>query len=186
MAGKGNPFGNQGALWMDLSGLRELAEEGVYLDEIARVNASITGWKPSKSAVKRKLDALGVPPRNLSHRELIPWKIAPEHNDSILRHMLQAEGRRRQGKELSDSDRSLVKGLNRLTKRNAIPLVVGYDRSIGFYLVLREDRDTDTSGCRKRRTDVAEMITGANLKIADVFKPPRTPNLCGRSSRRGR
>jgi hypothetical protein len=79
----------------------------------------------------------------MSHRDLLPWRIAPEHNSSLLRHMLQAKDRDRQGAELTDTDRKLVAGLDRLLNRRSIPLVVGYDRKLGFYLALRDDRDDD-------------------------------------------
>lgn len=143
MPGQGNPFGRQGAPWMDSGKLRELAETGLSYDQIAEENENREGWRPSRSAVKRKLEALGVPPRHMSHRDLIPWRIAPDHSDSLLRHMLQAESRQRQGAELSETDRKLITGLHRILDRRGIPLVVGYDRKIGFYLVLREPFDDD-------------------------------------------
>jgi hypothetical protein len=123
--------------------LLELAAAGLSYDQIADENKAREGWRPSKSAVKRKLEALGAAPRNMSHRDLLPWRIAPEHGDSLLRHMLQAESRMRQGAELSETDRSLVTGLHRILGRRSIPLVVGYDRAIGFYLVLRDECDDD-------------------------------------------
>ena len=57
--------------------------------------------------------------------------------------LFQAKSRELRGAEMSDTDRKLTAGLHRLLGRRSIPLVVGYDRRVGFHLVLREDSDDD-------------------------------------------
>jgi hypothetical protein len=140
---QGNPFGPTGGRWMTETKLRALFARGLTYDEVAAVNERSEGWKPSRSAVKRKYEAMGMPPRRASHRDLLPWKIKPEHNQSRLRYMLQAESRARAGAELSDKDRILVGLLHDMLSGRGSLLVVGYDESLGFYLADRDDDDED-------------------------------------------
>lgn len=122
--------------------IRALFNAGLTYDEIAEINERSEGWKPSRSGVKLKLDSLGMS-RRMSHRDLIPWKIAPEHNNSELRHMLQAESRSRQGADLSDTDRKLTSRLHELLFGRGKLMVVGYHPEAGFYLAERTDDDED-------------------------------------------
>jgi hypothetical protein len=140
---QGNPFGPRGGPWMPAARLRALAAAGASHAEIAQANEAAEGWRPSRAAVKRKLDALGMAPRRLSHGDLLPWRIAPEHNSSMVRHMLQAEGRARQGKQLSDTDRKLRRLLRQRLAGDGTPQVVTYDPAAGFAFVPREDSDTN-------------------------------------------
>ena len=140
---QGNAFGRRGGRWMTTAKLRALFNSGLTYDEIASINERSEGWKPSRAAVMRKREAMGVTGRRASHQGLIPWKIAPEHNSSEYRHMLQAESRARQGGELSDTDRKLTALLHeRLFGRGSL-MVVGYHPDIGFYLTDRIDTDED-------------------------------------------
>lgn len=123
--------------------LRALFSSGLTYDEIAVINERSEGWKPSRAAVMRKYEALGMPPRRASHRDLIPWRISAEHSDSVVRHMLQAESRSRQHKPLSDTDRKLVQRLHELLFGRGTLMVVTYHPEIGFAFVLREDSDED-------------------------------------------
>src|SRR5215831_9148708 len=114
---QGNPYGRTGGRWPVKTKLRALYDAGMTYDEIAQfVYQTEKGWDgpPSRSGVRWKLiNELGFPSRRMSHRDLLPWKkIRPEHNDSELRHMLQAESRKRQGGELSATDRKLVSQLH--------------------------------------------------------------------------
>lgn len=129
--------------WMSNVKLRQLFEAGLTYDEIAEANERSEGWRPTRSGVARKYERLGFPPRHASYTELIPWKIAPQHAKSRIRYMLQAEGKKRSGQELSDSDRVLVGLLHDLLFGRGRFLVVGYDRKIGFYLTDRTDDDED-------------------------------------------
>lgn len=126
---------------------RALVNAGLTYDEIAEANERAEGWRPSRSSVKYHLDMLNLEPRNLSHKNLIPWKVRPEHNNSELRHMLQAESRSRQGKELSATDRKLVSQLHDHLFGRGRLMVVTYHREVGFGLVPREDCDEDIIRC---------------------------------------
>jgi hypothetical protein len=149
---QGNAFGRTGGRWMTTAKLRALFNSGLTYDEIAEANERSEGWKPSRAAVLRKREAMDIPNRRASHRGLIPWKIAPEHNSSEYRHMLQAESRAREGGELSETDRKLTALLHeRLFGRGKL-MVVGYHRDVGFYLTDREDWDEDI--VRAPRVDV--------------------------------
>jgi hypothetical protein len=128
---------------MPTSKLRALFNAGLTYDEIALINERSEGWRPSRDGVKKKRERMGLPARRPSHRDLLPWTIAPEHNSNRLRHMLQAESRKRAGLSLSSKDKILVNLLHDLLFGRGSLLVVGYDRHIGFYLIGREDSDTD-------------------------------------------
>lgn len=151
---QGNPFGRAGGRWMTSQKLRALFESGLTYDEIADVNERSEGWKPSRAAVKRKYEALGMPPRRASHRDLLPWRIAPEHNDSIFRYMLQAESRSRQHKELSVTDRKLTSRLHELLFGRGKLMVVDYHPDLGFVLREREDEDEDIIRMPKTRAEL--------------------------------
>lgn len=148
----GNPFGNKGGRWMPAHKFRALVNAGLTYDEIADINERSEGWRPGRSSVKYHLDTLNLEPRRASHRGLLPWKIRPEHNDALLRHMLQAESRSRQGKELSETDRKLVSRLHELLFGRGKLMVVGYHPEVGFYTTERTDADEDI--IRMPRTDV--------------------------------
>lgn len=139
---QGNPFGPAGGPWTSTAQLRALAAAGKSHAEIAAANEAATGWRPSRAAVKRRLDRLGMPPRRLSHRGLIPWQIAAEHNKAIERYMLQAESSRRQGKRLSATDRKLLRLLGERLA-GPPPQVITYDPAAGFAFVPREPADGD-------------------------------------------
>lgn len=140
---QGNPFGQKGGRWMSAAKLRALFKAGKSYDDIAEANYRSEGWKPSRSAVLRKYQAMGMPPRNASHSDLIPWNVRPEHNDSRLRHMLQAESRRRQKRALSETDKKLVQMLDSMLFNRGKLMVVAYSPDIGFVLADREDTDDD-------------------------------------------
>lgn len=140
---QGNPFGPKGGRWMTSAKMRALFNAGLTYDEIAVINERSEGWRPSRAAVKRKYEALGMPPRRASHRDLLPWTVRPEHNSSLFRHMLQAEARARKGSKLSESDRKLVARLHELLFGRGKLMVVGYHPDVGFYTTERRDDDED-------------------------------------------
>lgn len=148
---KGNPYGQSSGPWMTETKLRRLFAARLSYQEIAEVNFRSEGWKPDRSTVKRKYEAMGMPPRRPSHRDLIPWRIKPEHNSSVLRHMLQAESRSRNHQSLSDADRRLLDRLHELLWGRGTPMVVTYHPEVGFALVLADETDTDI--IRPPRTD---------------------------------
>jgi hypothetical protein len=128
---------------MTATKLRALFAAGLTYDEIAEANERSEGWKPSRAAVKRKYEAMGMPPRRHSSSDLLPWRIRPEHNSSIFRRMLQAESRARQHQKVSVTDRKLISRLNELLFGRGKLMVVGYSPDIGFMLLEREDADED-------------------------------------------
>jgi hypothetical protein len=128
---------------MTTAKLRALFASGLTYDEVAEINERSEGWRPSRAAVLRKYEAMGMPPRRASHKDLLPWKLRPEHSDSVVRHMLQAESRARQRKPLTDTDRKLTARLHELLFGRGTLMVVTYHPEVGFALVLREDSDDD-------------------------------------------
>lgn len=129
--------------WVSTGRLRGWFSMGLTYDEIAQANERATGWRPTRSGVAKKFERLGFPPRHASHVNLIPWRIKPEHNRSRVRHMLQAESRKRQGLPLSETDRVLVSNLHDILMGRGSDLVVGYHPNIGFYYADRDDDDED-------------------------------------------
>ena len=123
--------------------LRALFNAGWTYDDIAEANERSEGWKPSRSAVLRKYQEMGMPPRRSIHHDLLPWRVAPEHSDSLIRHMLGAEARYRQGNALSPTDRKLISRLHDMLVGRGTLMVVDYHPETGFSLVLRDDGDAD-------------------------------------------
>ena len=129
--------------WMDTRKLRALAAAGWLYEEIAEENERVTGWKPNRATVSRRLAALGIERRHGNRRDLVPWDVRPEHNSSRFRGMLQAESRHRAGQSMSKTDTKLRSMLKDILFGRGIPLVIGYDPEIGFYLTDRTEQDTD-------------------------------------------
>lgn len=123
--------------------LRALYRAGRTYDEIAEANFRSEGWKPSRSAVLRKLQSIDLPPRNADHTDLIPWQVRPEHNASLIRHMLQSESRRRKGIKLNETDKKLIRRLDEVLFGRGTLMVVTYHPETGFAFVMREDEDDD-------------------------------------------
>jgi hypothetical protein len=140
---QGNQFGNKGGRWMSAAKLRALYYADRTYDQIADANFRAEGWKPSRSAVLLKLQRMNLPKRRAGHTELIPWNVRPEHGNALLRHMLQAESRRRQKRALSDTDRKLIARLEEMLFGRGTFMVVTYSQATGFALVMREDSDED-------------------------------------------
>lgn len=132
-------------VWMATAKLRGYAHAGVPYAEIATINEQETGWKPDKTTISKKLKAMGVEPRYGNRADLVPWSIKPEHIESRFRYMLEAESRRREGKELRAADRKAVETLRGLLvpKSGTTSLVIGYHPDLGFYLADRTDADQD-------------------------------------------
>jgi hypothetical protein len=112
-------------------------------DEIAQINFRSEGWLPHRSSVLKRLQHLGLPARNASHKDLIPWRVREEHTQDRLRYMLQAESRKRQNLALTESDLRLIDGLHGLLFGRGKLMVVGYHPDVGFHLVERADEDDD-------------------------------------------
>jgi hypothetical protein len=111
--------------------------------DIAHANFEATGWEPSRSAVAAKLKSLGLQARRMSHKDLIPWHILPEHAHSPIYYALQAISRTRQGIKLSRQDHYRAEWLRDLLTRRGTAMVVDYDRHHGWIFKLAQDEDTD-------------------------------------------
>jgi hypothetical protein len=140
---QGNQFGPKGGRWMTAAKLRALYRAGRTYDEIAEANERSEGWRPSRSAVLRKLQSMELPARNSGHKELLPWRVSVEHNGSLIRRMLSAESRRRQGLSLSVTDKKLIRRLDEVLFGRGTLMVVTYHPESGFAFGLREDSDED-------------------------------------------
>lgn len=125
--------------------LRALFNAGLTYDEIAEANERDEGWRPTRSGVKRKYEAMGMPPRRPSSKDLIPWNVRSEHNVHLFRHMLGAESRNRRGAKLSETDKKLLARMHELLFGRGTLMVIDYnpDYEDGFFLALRRDSDTD-------------------------------------------
>lgn len=181
---QGNPFGRSGGRWMTASKLRALFMDGLTYDEIAEVNERSEGWKPSRAAVKRKYEAMGMPPRRHSSSDLLPWKIQPEHNQSMFRYMLQAESRARQRKAVSDTDRKLLARLHEMLYGRGKLMVVNYHPTVGFFLQEREDFDDDI--IRSPRADHQSHEALAEMRPARTRPTPGDDDAPAQKQRVGR
>lgn len=150
---QGNPFGRGASPWMPEWKLRMAFADGLTYDEIAVMNERAEGWRPHRSVVKRKYEALGMPARHQSHTDLIPrGLVKPEHRDHIFRHMLEAESKQRKGKDLTAYDRKMLDRMHDLLYGRGQLMVIGYHPDIGWYTATREEGDEDIF--RRPRTDV--------------------------------
>lgn len=170
---QGNPFGRAGGRWMAAARLRALFSAGLTYDEVAVVNERSEGWRPSRAAVQHKYQEMGMPPRRPSNRDLIPWHIAPEHADSLVRKMLGAESRARSHRALSDADRKLTARLHEILFGRGTLMVVDYSPETGFAFVMREDSDEDIirqprSASILKKTLAAAMRDATNEELAQM------------------
>lgn len=130
--------------WMQPAKIRQLYGLGWSNAAIAEANRDETGWRPSRSAMSRKLRDLGMPPRRTRHGDLIPWRINPEHAHDPIYYGLQAISRERQGIKLDLlAARSEAKMLRDLLTSGSTPMVVDYDYDKGWRLVRARKTDTD-------------------------------------------
>lgn len=147
----GNAFGAAGGDWMPDSLLRVLLENGVSYEDIAVTNETLTGWRPHKSSVLNRARRMGIERRRASHVNLIPWRIRPEHQNHIIRHMLTAESRRQQGLPVSEDYAYLAAALDRELNGGKHRKVVTYDPETGFAYALREPTDVNIVRMPKSR-----------------------------------
>lgn len=130
--------------WMTSAKLRALFTADLTYDEIADINLRQEGWRPTKSAVLRKREALGLPGRGKPHADLIPWQVKPQHTPDRFRYMLQAESRRRMGIKQNSKEKILTKLLHDyLFPEHGGFLVVSYHPEVGFHLINRDDEIDD-------------------------------------------
>ena len=130
---------------MSAARLERMFQAGLTDDEVALMNEAATGWKPHRTVVFRKRRDMGFAGRRLAHTgELLPERVRREHNSSLVRHMLQATSRIRQGRR-SQADDSLAATLQDILGNAGKALVVVYypETAEGFLFALRDDDDRD-------------------------------------------
>ena len=123
--------------------IRQLYGLGWSNKDIAHANEENKGWHPSAAMVSRKLRSLGLPPRRVSHRDLIPWRINPEHAHNEVYYALQAISRDRQKIPLSKQDGYRAQWLLDLLVDGDLLKVVDYDYNEGWKIVRARKTDTD-------------------------------------------
>ncbi|MEV0437799.1 hypothetical protein AB0I84_00715 [Streptomyces spectabilis] len=84
-----------------------------------------------------------LPRRNVRNAELIPWKVEEEHRYEYPVMMLRAEGRRRAGKKLTETDEKRLTSWKK--ELRAKGLVVHYDPETpdGWFLIPRTEDDDE-------------------------------------------
>jgi len=127
--------------WVPDDLLRAWDKEMSY-DEIAIANQLFFGgpgkaWLFNRSAVQKKMASLGLPPRYVTHTNLIPreWHVLPEHNSEPQRYMLQAVGRARRfpDRPLTRTDEKWIYKLYAIIDPPKPKLCVGYHQEVGFF-----------------------------------------------------
>lgn len=125
--------------WFDRDKLLKLIDLGWTNKEIAEAHETNMGWKPTPSAVSRHLRDVGIPPRKMSHKDLIWWTIRPEHQHNRIYYWLVALDKERKGAPLTPQERSQAKLLRDTLIGMGIPLVVDYQPDVypedGFVFV---------------------------------------------------
>jgi len=124
-----------------------------YLEKY-NIQTSVSMWASFRA--RRGLD------RKISRDEdLIPWKVKKEHRWAYPVVMLRFEARIREGREISDIDRSRLESWKKMLA--ADNLVVHYvpDTDDGFFYVPREAEDKDLIRAPKQ-TKPAGSVHAAN------------------------
>lgn len=154
--------------WPATAKMRAMFNQGLTFDEIADRVEEMEGWRPTRSGVKRKFDAMGMPPRRpATAKALIPWRVKQEHNRHRYRHMLEAESRRRRHAKLSGTDHKLLSSMNNLLYGRGTLLVIDYDWDAGWSLRDREDDDTDIIRA-PRKLEVLRLEVQAQIRNAQT------------------
>lgn len=102
-----------------------------------------SGMRVSRSAIAMAIERYGLKSANPrpTYHDMLPWRIATEHQMHHDARMLRLESQRRAGKELDERDaRHLNAWLEQLADSNA---VVHYERDTeeGFFWVSRNEVD---------------------------------------------
>lgn len=159
----------QPAGWMPDEAIRRFVELGWSNADIAHANEEANGWRPSPSAMSRKIQALGLQAARLHHRALIPWRINPDHKTNPIYYALAAISRERQlGKDaLSSQDKFRVRWLRDVLTREGAPRVVDYDYRKGWSTPLAKQSDTDIIR-RPERTSRQPRSQGGSSSSSDL------------------
>lgn len=115
------------ALWRAGHGPKEIADILRDEDYIVVTPDAISNWRRRA----------GLPPLRETYPELLPWAVAPEHQNLYVPRMLRLEARTRKGEALPEREATrLAAWKQRLEEEDA---VVHYDRETdqGWWLVPR-------------------------------------------------
>lgn len=119
---------------MDTAKLRSLFEQGWTYDEIADENYRLHHWRPDRSTIVYKRRRLGIPKRNASNVDLIPWDVGSQHNGHRYRRMLTAKAKEMRQEPLTSSEQRLLAMMDDLLHGRGQPLVIGYSPVEGWFL----------------------------------------------------
>ena len=130
----------------DKAALKAYLAQGLTQEEIAHAWASEGHELVTRNAIGMAMRSFGLTATNAKprYRDLIPWRVAHEHRMAYDLRMLRAESRRRKAPrkrefDVSDFDaQRLISWKRQLVEMNA---VVGYNRSLGFVWMTRDEND---------------------------------------------
>lgn len=122
--------------------LRWFRENRTYawMVEQYKVKYNITTSEPMWAAFRRRR---GLDRRNTRSEDLLPWKLNDEHRHLYPAMMLRTEGRRRAGKPVAEDKAKKLAGWKTYLEENNLVVHYDPDTDEGFFLVPREERDTD-------------------------------------------
>lgn len=120
-----------------------IEEEGLTHQQCADRVYEQTGVRVSRASISAALSKAGLTNR-VRYTELIPWRVAVEHNRHNLLNLLRLEGRRRAGQKLTDTEEKALDSFKvRLAEADAVVAYVR-DTDEGWFLVKRRPGiDTD-------------------------------------------
>lgn len=133
------------AIAPDKTQMRRYLDAGLNSTQIAEQYEQDTGIKVSPSTIRMAISRFGLKSARPLDRytNMIPWELNPEHRMHADARLLRLEGRRRQGKDISDRDLTWLSGwLTKLDEEQAV-IVYRPETPEGFWWVKRTDEDDD-------------------------------------------
>lgn len=100
----------------------------------------------------------GLGRRWARHDELVPWKIAKDHEYAYPLAMLRVEGRIREGLDVSDASRTRCENFKKMLAEGGLVVHYDPDTDDGFFYVPRADGDTDLIHEPVTRTKVGNRV----------------------------
>lgn len=125
--------------------LRRYIEKGLTQEQIAEAWEKDSGIRVGRSAIAMAIERYGLHSAHPRPRyeETLPWVVSTDHRMAWDARMLRLEGRRRQGKKLTEDElRWLTQWKEQLDAQNAV--VMYHPGTVdGFFWVAREETDDD-------------------------------------------
>ena len=125
--------------------LRRYIEKGLTQAQIAEAWEKDTGVRVGRSTIAMAIERYGLHSAHPRPRyeDMLPWVVTAEHRMAWDARMLRLEGRRRQGKKLTEDElRWLTQWREQLDTQNAV-IMYHPGTADGFFWVEREDGDDD-------------------------------------------